>query len=547
MSQRAHVLLSLIGVLASWPCAFAATPEGVGYTEPAHSLVMPFDLSEGRVSFLYASRVDGRDGTIATHWTYWSDSAELLAEAVVCLAPRKTVVVDPRAVVSVGPSGSPIGAPQSLAGKRGFATATAYDGAAECGAEDGRPLDGVLAGGFTLADIESGSAFGHDALGFGRSPDGSHVDLPIFAFSKLGALERMALQMFTPATLDFSVLILLGLHENAGTDRFPGEIGPLRSVRVKTAAVSQVGSSVPLNDLAFSGATFSGADELIPANASIGGSSLLLLTDMRAAGDLVGGTDRGDDSWVVGLLGQGIGAFGTSTRARYPGEIPDDGFLPIPRTTPTPVLATITPQPNTSPTPSPLAPTPRPGATATPGPTSIGATPTPRPSPRPTPGPTSIVPPPTPGPPPATVTPLPTPTPASTPAPTAAVACPGGRLALDVRLSAAQSVAGASIVLSYAPSAMSIPGGGNAASVLERIAWSGLGPNTLRMANDQGQTMRLAFVATAGAAASQPTARVDFDCAGTSVPATAIPTCSAAAVATDGSSLAASCVVRVGS
>src|SRR5438105_971133 len=70
--------------------------------QPAVALIMPFDVTNGKASFQIVSRVGANDaGTsdpIATHWSFWSESCDHLADVFICLTPRDTVVVDPTAL-----------------------------------------------------------------------------------------------------------------------------------------------------------------------------------------------------------------------------------------------------------------------------------------------------------------------------------------------------------------------------------------------------------------------------------------------------------------
>ncbi len=516
--------------------------QGVSYAQPAHSLAMPFDVTEGRVSFLYVSRVDqqtDRETMLATHWAFWSDSGDLLAESIVCLGENETIVVDPLAIASRTPDGATIGEAVSLRGQRGFATATGYAGTQECaGGGDERPIDGSLVGGFTLADIASGSAFGHDAIGFGLSANGSYVDIPVGSLPGRGTLSEVGFQMLRPDSLDFSVLILLGLREQAGSERFPAELGPLRAVQASSTAISALGESVPLRDIRFSGAHFAQLDRngLIPDATAIGSASLLVLSDPRSDGAHVGGADRGSDSWIFGLLGQAIGQFGTSTRARFGREVPPTGIVPAPQSTPAPTPSpTRAPSPTTTPRPG-STPTPSPSARPTPSLTPIFAgTPSPPANPAPTPGATPVTaPPPTP----SFSPPVPTTTAARS-------ACVGNSIVLDVRVSASAPFSGIDVTLPYRSNVLTLPGAGNSPSVLGRIEWSGMSASALFAANHTDASLRLAGAELGPDASTAVTARITFDCTDGGYTMEDIPGCTAQAFLANGSPAPATCGVSV--
>src|SRR5512147_2839164 len=90
---------ALAGVaLATCPVQAAELGDTVTTLEPAVALVMPFDVTDGRASFELVSRIGGESqDPLATHWSFWSESCDHLADVFICLTPRDTVVVDPTA------------------------------------------------------------------------------------------------------------------------------------------------------------------------------------------------------------------------------------------------------------------------------------------------------------------------------------------------------------------------------------------------------------------------------------------------------------------
>ncbi len=128
---------SLGAVLAA--AAFATCPtvqaaelgDTVTMFEPAVALVMPFDVTENHASFQLVSRIGGEDSDpIATHWSFWSESCDHLADVFICLTPRDTVVVDPTALqgqIQSGQTNTNTGPVINLSGTKGFITVTAFD------------------------------------------------------------------------------------------------------------------------------------------------------------------------------------------------------------------------------------------------------------------------------------------------------------------------------------------------------------------------------------------------------------------------------------
>ena len=71
--------------LAARPADALVDDPTTSFTAPAASLVMPFDATEGWVTFMIVSNVAGvtpiSGGEIlgvTTHWSYWSDSCDHL-------------------------------------------------------------------------------------------------------------------------------------------------------------------------------------------------------------------------------------------------------------------------------------------------------------------------------------------------------------------------------------------------------------------------------------------------------------------------------------
>jgi len=168
---------ALAGVaLATCPVQAAELGDTVTTIEPAVALIMPFDVTDGRASFELVSRIGGEDSDpIATHWSFWSESCDHLADVFICLTPRDSVVVDPTALhaeVQVGNENQQVGPLIDLSGKRGLVVVTAYQtdtgsNGKGCHVQDNAtPLNDVITGSWTIANTKTSTGYGADAIGF---------------------------------------------------------------------------------------------------------------------------------------------------------------------------------------------------------------------------------------------------------------------------------------------------------------------------------------------------------------------------------------------
>ena len=197
-------------------------------TQPASSLVMPFDQRSGHASFLIASSLAGA-AAVSTHWSFWNEDCSNLGEVSICLTPNDTVVVDPGAVRSLDAANKSIDEPLDLAGKRGFATVTAYETDASCAdgaAKGSRLVERALVGTATIADLATEASYGFDAIGLFAAFDGSFVNLPDLLLSPDAASGALAIQTHAPSRTTDSLVVLLALGERGGL--WPGEVGPGR-------------------------------------------------------------------------------------------------------------------------------------------------------------------------------------------------------------------------------------------------------------------------------------------------------------------------------
>lgn len=407
----AIAVAAIVGIVAS-DAAGLVDDLQTSQTQPAAALVGPFDVTEEHASFIEVSNIAADE--VVTHWVFWSDSCEHLVDVWICLTPRDTVVVDPRAISSIDERNDRVGPGVDLSGQRGSVIVTAYAPGASCRAPaDEVIVDDSIVGAFTIADTNTAAAFGGDMVGFGLDEVDDYVDLPDME------LQRLDVQTFNPTTLGDTTIALLALAESSG------ELQPLVGVRSQTIFFDTLEVPTSLPDVEVSCSLIGSIFEtLLPPTITPNSSGFVRLLHPRTNDGPIG-----HDTWLVGLYGQSVGNYGSGLRMKYPvlSPTPIPTGSPIVPPTPTPQPSLVPPPtfvPPPSPTPIPtgspiVPPTPTPPGTPTPVPTNTpNTTPTPDASPTPVPTGSPIVPPtPTAAP---TNTPAPTPTPAATntPAPT---------------------------------------------------------------------------------------------------------------------------------
>lgn len=301
------------------------------YTQPAASLVMPFDATANHASFLLASMVspgtipEGGIAATQTHWSFWSEDCSHLVDVWICLTLHDTVVVDPTEITGIGPVNEPLGPVADLSGRRGFVTVTAYEAGEGCfpptvGNEV--LVDNALVGAYTFANIASGAAFGNDAIGLGLDAGGEYVDLPDFALSPSPSEGFLDLLTFNPATLDDSQVVLIALQEEKG--KKPGEVGPLTGVTANVTYYDNQEVPTSLPDVRISCATYtsvinSATPSLIPKTVTVESSGIIRMTNIEhtTVPGVIPPTPVGFTSFVYGVHGQAVGKFGGSHNMKY--------------------------------------------------------------------------------------------------------------------------------------------------------------------------------------------------------------------------------------
>jgi hypothetical protein len=275
---------------------------------------MPFDLSPGHVTFLSVSNLSGRSpaaAAVQTHWVFWSESCDHLVDLWICLTLNDTVVVDPSRASSIDIDNRAVGPVVDLSGRRGMVTVTAYETDEECRSLGTLPpVDGAIVGMFTLANVATGAAFGHDALGLGLDASGSHTELPDALLSPSASEGFLDIQTFNPSSLQDSTVVLLAVQEGAGQGASASvEIGPLRGVTANLSFSDSLEVQTSLPDVAISCAQFV---NLEPEAVTFTSAGVFRLTNILVDGGAVGRT-----TWVYGFTGYAVGPFGAASSARY--------------------------------------------------------------------------------------------------------------------------------------------------------------------------------------------------------------------------------------
>jgi len=286
--------------------------DGFSHTQPAAELVMPFDAREGKASFLIVSNVGGTSPSggaqVTTHWTFWSETCNELANFSICLTLNDTVIVDPTNARAQGPNNEEIGPIINLSGERGLVTVVAYETNSGCGdfSQTGQTLrDNAIVGTFTFADTEVGYAFGNDAFGLGLDDDGESVILP-----DSGIVDAYNIQAFDPTSVEASTVVLSHLREQA-----VGQVEPSNaSIRFATTFLDTLEIPTSLPDQTVGCVKFTtvttpagGPTGLIPPTVDVTTSGVIRLDPISGFGP---------NDYLYGIIGQAVGQYGASTSAK---------------------------------------------------------------------------------------------------------------------------------------------------------------------------------------------------------------------------------------
>lgn len=312
--RRFLVALGMVSAIvmggASASSAFIGD-DGFSYTQPGAELVMPFDATVGKTSFLLVSNINGTSpfggAQVSTHWTFWSETCDELADFSICLTLNDTIVVDPTAARSVGPDNEPQGPLINLTGKRGLVTVTAYETNEACSdfSHTGAQLtDNAIVGTFTFADTEVGYSFGNDAFGLGLNGNRTAVLLP-----PSESVDSFNIDVFDPTDVEASVVVLSHL-----TEQTTGPVEP-KSAALKfattfydtgenpTSLPDQTAGCVKFTRIAATD-TVPG---LIPNNVTVTSPGIIRLHPIPALGS---------KDYLYSIVGQAVGQFGASSSAK---------------------------------------------------------------------------------------------------------------------------------------------------------------------------------------------------------------------------------------
>jgi hypothetical protein len=355
--MRKRMQISLGFTLAT--VALAASPvhaQELGGTvttmQPAVALIMPFDATTDRTSFQLVSRIGGEDSDpIATHWSFWSESCDHLADVFICLTPRDTVVVDPTALqgqVQDGQTNTNTGPVINLSGEKGFITVTAYDAdvnSQTCEPEDPETVSGTpsLIGSWVVSNTVTNATFGNNAIGI---VDGQTLPAGGDFFLTGPVAGGLFLNTYNPLDLTDSEVFFIGVAFPAGNAQFAdSEIGPIPAALTNGSAVccnaqyyNNVESFVSLPDVCLNcsstakvadNAPLAGIDlpVIIPASIPADTSGFVRLTNCQVGSDegnlpigdtTVNGVDL--TTFLFGFHGMAVGPYGTSALGRYTAE-----------------------------------------------------------------------------------------------------------------------------------------------------------------------------------------------------------------------------------
>lgn len=285
--------------------------DGFSHTQPGAELVMPFDATEGKSTFLLVSNIHGTSSfggaQITTHWTFWSETCDELADFSICLTLNDTVVVDPTNARSLGAGNEEQGPIINLTGKRGLVTVTAYETNNTCAdfSHAGAVLtDDAIVGTFTFADTDLGFAFGNDAFGLGLNDAGTAVVLPPSEI-----VDSYNIEVFDPTSVESSVVVLSHLREFSAGQVEPNPAG----IRFATTFIdiNEIPTSLP--DQTAGCVKFAqissdaGTTGLIPPTVDVTTSGIIRLHPVSGFGP---------NDYLYSIVGQAVGPFGASTSAK---------------------------------------------------------------------------------------------------------------------------------------------------------------------------------------------------------------------------------------
>ncbi len=314
--------VAVLGVLAGWSGSSSAFigDDGYSYTQPAAELVMPFDVSsDENETFLVVSNTAGTSSgvqAVTTHWRFWSETCDELADFSVCLTLNDTIVVDPRDMQSVQIDNTRAGPTIDLSGHSGVVTVVAYttNDACDTFQRPGASIrDNAIVGSFTVANTTANFAFGADALGLGMS--GGRVVVPPPAGQ---SVSRYDIQIFNPNTLDVSEVFFTRLQQQTTGPVIP-KAAP--ALRFATAFIDNLEVPTSLPDTIVGCVKVTSVQPgLIPDTVTINSAGLIRLTPVSGVGP---------NDYLWGAVGEAIGPFGVGATLKtdFAASSPSRAFL----------------------------------------------------------------------------------------------------------------------------------------------------------------------------------------------------------------------------
>lgn len=261
-------------------------------------LLFFYDATAGRTLFLVVSNLSPSTLTLEIAW-YTQDVGRRLATQRQTLAVGANVVLDPSQV-------------EGVSGNAGLTVVTPIAEGTEAQPIVPEPVNdtlasaptGPLAGGFTLADLSTGSAFGQNPLARvavtadgERAAPGSVVDGTTVRYQRIAPDALVIPFYFNPSTAGFTNRAILGAFEDRyATDNF--SIGPA-SVDLQAGLIDSAGADVATASITVTGVLFTDVQTLADA------------TPLTSSGKVAFGTTAPlpENANLLGLMSQSLGTF----------------------------------------------------------------------------------------------------------------------------------------------------------------------------------------------------------------------------------------------
>jgi hypothetical protein len=264
-------------------------------------LLFFYDATAGRTPFLVVSNLSPSELTLEIAW-YAQDLSQRVATQRQTLSSGGNVVLDPSQI-------------QGVAGNAGITVVTPL---VESGTEDQRPVvpqplndtlasapTGPLAGGFTLADLSSNSAFGQNPLARvavtadgKRAAPGSIVDGTTVRYQRIAPDALVIPFYFNPSTAGFANRAILGAFE----DRYSAasfSIGPA-TVELNFGLVDASGADVGSGSLGVTGVAFTDVQSLAGTTPLTSSGKVLFSSETQPLPE---------NANLLGLMSQSLGTF----------------------------------------------------------------------------------------------------------------------------------------------------------------------------------------------------------------------------------------------